>query len=128
MKIKTKINNLDQIKLKSFYKTENQEQDEKIALRMGKNILKWNNWQRINLKNIQTAHEAQYKKNKQSIKKLTEDLNRHHSQEDIQMAKRHMKRCSIALIIREMQIKTTMRYDTISHQTEWPSFKKIYKH
>ena len=40
MKIKTKINNLDQIKLKSFYKTENQEQDEKIALRMGDNILK----------------------------------------------------------------------------------------
>ena len=109
------------MKLKSFCTAKEAINKTKRQPSEGENTCK----KMIHLQNTQTAHTAQDKKRKNPIKKWVEYLNRCFSKEDILMAKRHIKRCSTSLIIREMQIKTTVRYNLIL--VRMATIKKIYK-
>ena len=107
---KTKISYRDFIKIKSSVQWRKQSAKLKGNWQNGRRYLQIT----YQIKGLSKVYKELIQLNTQTtnnpVKKWAKDMNRHFSKKDIQMANRHMKTCSPSLIIREIQIKTTMRY------------------
>ena len=109
--IKERINKWDLIKIKTFHTAKENNIKMKRDPTEGESIFADDISDKGLISKIyKEPTRLHSKKTSNPLKKWAKNMNRHFSKEYIQRVQRHMKGCSVSLAIREMQIKTTMRY------------------